>query len=347
MTLTAPTTRLATLLAALALTAGLAACGEKPEDATAVRERDQVTVMLDDVPHANHAAIYAAQSTGAFERAGLDVTIEPGKGARTALAMLTAGDADFAVSSQPQMMLARNEAEKVQSVATLVQKPLAALISLPKRPIRSATDLEGRTVGTGGLPLDAAMLRQVVDTAGIPVDRVRNRNLGLGLNRPLITGRVDATLGAFWNDDAIALERSKRKPIVLKIETLGVPSYSELVLAASEATVRDRGPLVRRFVQAVGLGASAVRKDPKVGVDAVMQSGAKLDRELQQQALAATLPVMFPEDDDKPWGWHDVNDWAEYGVWLEQSKLLKTAKLAARATTNEYLGGEGVGDRTD
>lgn len=329
-----------------ALAVSLAACGEKEESSTAVTSRDQVTLMLDYFPNANHAAIYAAQGTGAFERAGLDVTIQPPSDASAPLKVLEAGRADFVVSYEPEILLARDKGAKIQGVTALVQKPLTSVISLPKEPVREASDFSGKTVGTAGLAYQAAYLDTILADGGVDPSKVKRVDLGFNLSQPLVSGRVDATLGAFWNYEAIELQRQKKKPIVLKIEDLGVPVYNELVVTATEETVRNRGPIVRRFVQAIGFGAKAVQRDAATGIDPLMQASEGLDRELQEASLEATLPVMFPTT-DRPFGWQDPIEWAAYASWMQENELISNARVAARAIANEYLAGEGVGEETD
>lgn len=339
--------RAAALATAALATAGLAACGEKTEDEVAVTERDAVTLVLDWYPNANHSAIYAAQATGAFERAGLDVTIRPPADPAGTLKLLEAGRADFVVSYEPEILLARDKGAKVQGVGALVQVPLTSMVSLPKEPIRRPEQLEGKTVGTAGLPYQAAYLETILRGAGVDPESVKRADLGFNLSQPLIAGRVDATLGMFWNYEAIELEREKKRPIVLKLDEIGVPTYNELVLTASETTVRDRGPVVRRFVQAVTAGAKQLQEDRAVGIDAVMEAGDGLDRGLQEASLRATLPVMFPEREDRPFGWQDPRDWTAYATWMQEQGLISSSRVGARAYTNEYLAGEGVGDETD
>lgn len=338
---------LASFAAATVLAAGaLAGCGEMEETETAVTKRDDVTLVLDYFPNANHAAIYAAQGSGAFERAGLNVTIQPPADASTPLKTLAAGKADFVISYEPEILLARNEGAKIQGVGALVQKPLTSIMSLPKEPVRKASDFKGKTVGTAGINYQAAYLDTILDEGGVAPSTVKRVDLGFNLVQPLVGGKVDATLGGFWNYEAIQLEQEKKKPIVLRLEDLGVPNYNELVVTATEETVRNRGPLVRRFVQAIGFGAKEVQDNPATGIDPLMAASKGLDRKLQEASLAATLPVMFPEE-EHPFGWQDPVEWATYARWMQENRLIDDAKIAARATTNEYLAGEGVGDKTD
>ena len=48
----------------------------------------------------------------------------------------------------------------------------------------------------------------------------------------MLSGKVDATLGAFWNYEGVDLERRGRDPVIQRMEELGVPTYAELVFVA-------------------------------------------------------------------------------------------------------------------
>ncbi len=68
------TAALAVSIALLALSLGLAACGEKSEDVSG--ETEALSLTLDFYPNPDHAGIYMAQKLGYFEEAGLDVSID-------------------------------------------------------------------------------------------------------------------------------------------------------------------------------------------------------------------------------------------------------------------------------
>jgi hypothetical protein len=58
--------------------------------------------------------------------------------------------------------------------------------------------------------------------------------------------------------------------------------------------------------------------------------------------VKATLPVFFPTDKTKPFGWQSPREWAAYGNWMYANKLLSKPPDAGRALTNEFLPGEGI-----
>jgi putative hydroxymethylpyrimidine transport system substrate-binding protein len=171
---------------------------------------------------------------------------------------------------------------------------------------------------------------------------VKETNVGFDFVRPLITKKVDATLGAFWNYEGVDLKRRGKHPTILKMDELGVPTYDELVFVARRADLDEDGASkIRRFMQATARGTRTLAKDPAAGVDALMEAAPDLDRGLQEASVKATMPAFFPpKGKDLPWGWQDLASWDAYGKWMYQNGLLKQQPNAARALTNEFLPGQ-------
>jgi putative hydroxymethylpyrimidine transport system substrate-binding protein len=108
--------------------------------------------VLDYFPNADHAGIYAAQATGEYRKAGLEVDIKAPPDPAAPLKLLQAGRADIVVSYEPELLLARDKgADGLVAVGALVQKPLTSLIALPSGKISGAKDLAGKRVGTAGI----------------------------------------------------------------------------------------------------------------------------------------------------------------------------------------------------
>jgi putative hydroxymethylpyrimidine transport system substrate-binding protein len=335
---------LALALSLLAL-AGLTACGEKPEPAGAgtPARRDALTVMLDYLPNADHAPLYAARAGGDYARAGLDVRIEAPPDPAAPLRLLRAGRADVAISYEPELLLARDQgAEDLVSVGALVQVPLTSLMALPGSGIRGAADLRGKRVGTAGIPYQAAYLRTILQRAHVPADSVRQTDVGFNLVPALLSRRVDATLGAFWNYEGVDLRRRGRDPVILRMERLGVPTYAELVFVVRKQFLDEQGASqLRRFLQATAAGLRRLQARPAVGVDALLDADRSLDRGLQEAAIRATLPVFRPRDPKRPFGYQEPADWARYEIWMRRNGLLKR-QLSAAPLTNEFLPGEAI-----
>jgi putative hydroxymethylpyrimidine transport system substrate-binding protein len=334
------------LLALPLLLALLAACSEKPEpDPRAVSggKTQPLRLMLDYFPNADHAGIYAAEASGAYEKAGLDVEITPPPDPSAPLKLLLAGKADLAISYEPELLLARDKGAELVAVGSLVQKPLTSLMAVGKADIRTPQDLRGKRVGTSGIPYQSAYLKTILRTAGVDPASVRETNVGFNLVPAMLSGKVDATLGAFWNYEGTDLRRRGRDPVIQRMEKLGVPTYAELVFVARRRDLDEEfGAKVRRFMQATARGHEALKADPQAGVDALLEADKGLDRGLQEAVVKATLPVFFPSDAELPFGFQAVEEWQDYADWMLDEGLIKRPQSAGQAVTNEFLAGEGL-----
>ena len=328
------------LLAAL-LALGLVACGEK-EDTTGNAVPERVDLVLDYLPNADHAGIYAAIDGDDFKAAALDVKPRTPSDPSAPLKLLAAGKADLAISYEPELLLARAQGAKLVSIGALVQKPLTSLISLGADAIRRPAQLEGKKVGTAGIPYQDAYLKTILEQAGADPARVKSINVGFNLVPTLLTKRADAVLGMFWNVEGVELKRRDRRPVILRMDALGVPTYNELIIVAREADVRARGALLRRFMRALGRGHERLREDPGSGVDALVKANPDLDAKLQAAQVKATLPVFFPSDRARPFGFQEPAEWQRYTRWMADNKLIANPQVGQRAFTNEFLPGEGI-----
>ncbi len=319
----------------------LAACGEREEPTGAGTGPARIGLLLDYLPNVDHAGLYAAQGEGLFERAGLDVRMQTPSDPASVLKVLAAGRADLAISYEPDLLLAREQGVKVMAVGALANRPLTSLMSVGKGAITDPKQLRGKRVGTAGIPYQEAYLKTILDRAGVPEGSVETVNVGFNLTPAMLSRRVDATLGAFWNVEGVELQRRDRKPSILHLEDLGVPTYDALVIVALEERVRIEGARVRRFMQALARGTRALAERPAAGLDPLLEANPDLVRSTQEAQLRATLPVLQAKE-GKPYGWMEPTEWDAFARWMEEEGQLEDAVVVQRAFTNEFLPGEGI-----
>jgi len=337
--------RLRTWLATATAVISLAGCGEiqnvvKPPTGS----YRPLTLMLDWSPNADHVGIYQAQAEGDFKRAALNVHIVYDTADPSApLRLLEAGRVQVAVTYEPEVMLARDQHIPVVAVAALIQRPLTSIVSLGSKHITSAGQLRGKTVGVAGIPYQTAFLRTILHHARVPSHTVKVVNVGENLVPAMLSGRVDATLGAYWNYEAIQLAQIGRHPNVIHVERAGVPDYNELVFVVMESEIVNHPALIRAFVQAVARGYESARTHPRAAVANLLSANpaAGLSERLQLASVRATIPYWFPSG-GKPWGWQNPAQWNTFGQWMLNEHLIHDPNPIADASTNELLAGQGI-----
>jgi putative hydroxymethylpyrimidine transport system substrate-binding protein len=326
------------LVAATAL--ALAGCGEKKENLQGGKV-ERLELMLDFFPNADHAGIYAAQANGRFRDVGLDVKVRQPADPAAPIKQVAAGRVDLAISYEPEVLLARDQGLRVVSVGALVRAPLTSIISLPSAKVRKPADLEHKVVGTAGIPYQHAYLQTILQHAGVDPDAVKERNVGFNFVSMLLTHKVDATLGAYWNYEGTQLRLKHKDPQIIRMEKAGVPTYDELVLVANEdALDRDSGR-IRRFIGALARGTDDLRRSPKTAIEGLLDANKDLDRKLQRAVVGVTLPLFLPLR-GRPYGYQDPGEWERFTQWMRQNGLLKKVASSNGAFTNKFLPGQGL-----
>jgi putative hydroxymethylpyrimidine transport system substrate-binding protein len=204
--------------------------------------------------------------------------------------------------------------------------------------------LRGKRVGDAGIPYQHAYLTTILNHARVPVSSVKETNVASNLVPALLSGRVNAILGGYWNYEAIQLSQLKKRPHVIRMDQVGVPTYDELVLVVRESTLVNHIDFVRRFVQALARGYQSVRQDPEAAVKDLLAANPSLSARLQNASVRATLPAFFPSGAAKsrPWGWQAPGQWAAYGRWMMANHLISKPQAIVGASTNEVLAGQGI-----
>ena len=286
------------------------------QDVISTSKTKQFNVMLDFFPNADHAALYSAIARGDFRTVGLDVRPQSPAEPADPLKLLAAGRVDMAISYEPELLLARDQGLKLVSIAALVQRPLTSIIALASQHIKSVANLKGKRVGTAGIGYQAAELRTALLGAGVNPTSVKEINVGFNLVPAMLSGKVAATLGGFWNYEAIQLRLLHKRPTVIPIDKAGVPPYDELILVVREQTARSHGQDLRAFLQALTRGEREVRAGPAAAASLVVKANPSLEPKLQLASIEQTLTAALPVNHSKPFGYQDPEAWASFGSWM-------------------------------
>ncbi|MSO41277.1 MAG: ABC transporter substrate-binding protein [Solirubrobacterales bacterium] len=321
--------------AALALCAlALTACGEKQEPAGPTPPQ-RFNLALDFYVNPDHAGVYTALDHGYFEQAGLDVVPRVPGDPSAPIKQVAAGQADVAISYEPEVFLARQQGLDVISVAALVDEPLTSLISLPDAAIAEPADLAGKTIATAGIPYQQDFLETILTQAGLSLSDVEEVNVGFNLLPALLGGQADAILGGFRNVEGVELELRGDDPSVVPVDQFGVPTYDELVVVADRSRVEDDPESIRLFLEALAKGTRDAVKDPHQATSTILDHGQALDRETTAAEINATLPLLAASKDG--FGRMNPDEWERFAGWMADHGLIDAIPPMDEVLTNDLL----------
>lgn len=265
----------------------------------------KVSVTLDGYEGPENVGILMAQQRGYFAAAGLSVSIHsPARPARPVHDVI-AHQADFGVTQEPQLALAKAKGAPVIGVRCLLHGPTAAMVWLKKSQIGGIAGLKGKTIAIPAVAFQEAFLANVLVHHGLALDDVKVEKVGYGLVSALVSGRADAIFGASWNLEGVQLEAQGLKPVVTRLRDIGAPFYDEFLAIARTDRVAKDPRLMQDFASAVGRGTAAAIANPRAAAVAIEEAGLggpRLSRKTLEAEVAATLPLlsksgyMYPEE---------------------------------------------------
>ncbi|OAN67909.1 ABC transporter ATP-binding protein [Sulfitobacter sp. EhC04] len=249
---------------------------------------DQMTVLLDWFINPDHGPIIVAQELGYFADQGLEVDIIAPADPSDPPKLVAAGQADLAVSYQPQLHLQIHEGLPLQRVGTLIATPLNCLLALADGPVQSPADLAGKKVGFSVGGVEEAVLGTILRHHGLSLDDVELVNVNWSLSPSLMSGQVDAVIGAYRNFELNQMEIEGVEGNCFFVEEEGLPSYDELIYVANSGTMDKE--MIARFLAATEKATQYIVNNPEKSWEVFSATSAELQDALNAKAWVDTLP---------------------------------------------------------
>lgn len=285
--------------------------------------QDQMTLLLDWFVNPDHGPVIIAQEKGFFADVDLEVEVIAPADPSDPPKLVAAGQADLAISYQPQLHLQIHEGLPLQRVGTLVATPLSCLLVLEDGPIASPADLKGGRVGFSVGGVEEAVLGHVLNTHGLTLDDVELINVNWSLSPSLMSGQVDAVIGAFRNFELNQMDIEGVPGRCFYVEEEGLPPYDELIYVANPD--RMNPDMIRRFLAATEQATQYIINHPQEAWEIFASTAPELQDELNQRAWTDTLPrfALRPAA-------MDVGRYAAFETFLHEAGLIPTINPVAK-----------------
>ncbi len=327
------------ILVAAAVAALLTACGGTGKQAANTNSSDlkKVTFVLDWTPNTNHTGLYVAEEKGYFKEEGLEVEIvqPPEDGAAV---LVASGKAQFGMSFQDSMApaLAGENTLPITAVAAVIQHNTSGIISREGEGMASPKGMEGKKYATWDIPVEKAMVKDVVEADGGDFSKVQ-------LIPSTVTDEVSAlkskSVDAIWIFYAWA-------GVKMEVEGLDtdyfafadlnpVFDYYTPVIIGGNEFLKQEPETAKAFLRAVSKGYEDAGKDPEEAASILLKAAPELDEKLVMESQKY-LADQYQAEAEK-WGYIDPERWNRFYDWLNKNGLSSPEIPANAGFSNDYL----------
>lgn len=255
---------------------------------------DKVTYQLDWPPGGDKAPIYVCIHQGFCADAGLEVTLEPGRGSSEAITKIATGTSDIGSAGIEALMAARvTESVPVTAVMNIFNTGPHAFYTTTESGITTLADVKGKSVATSPFTSSNVFLPLVLEENGMTEADITLTKADPGALGPLLmTGQSDAIIA--WLTDVSRYQGQANEAgkdlVILPWADAGLELYSAS-LVASDTFLTERPDVAKRFIAAFKQSLEFANENPDAAAEAV----------------AAIVPELKAED--------------VKGSWLDASKL--------------------------
>ncbi len=308
------------------LIAVLTACGQKASTGSG-KEVAEIDIMLDWYPNAVHSYLYVAEEKGYFEEEGIKVNIQFPANPTDPINLAAAGQITLGISYQPDVVIARaNQDVPVKAVAAIVRSPLNHVVLLEDSPVETPKDLEGKTIGFPGIPLNEALIKTMVKTDGGNPDQVTMIDVGFELGTSIVSGRVDGVIGAYINHEVPVLKHKGHQTRYFNPVDYGVPSFYELVVVTNDTTWNEQQKEIEAFWRAATKGYEFMKANPQEALSILLSNQDKANFPLIEEVEKESLQILLPKMESiHGFGSQDESSWQETIDWMIEFELIKNA----------------------
>jgi ABC-type nitrate/sulfonate/bicarbonate transport system substrate-binding protein len=307
------------------------ACGNP-----SAKELIPVKLMLDWVPNTNHTGIFVAQAKKYFEEAGLAVEIiQPGEVYPEAA--VAGGAADFGISFQENVTLARADNVAIVSIAAVLQHNTSGFASAAKLNVSSPADFEGLRYGAWGSLFESPTLEVLMSCSGADFNKLKIIQTGFADSLALIEeNQIDlAWIFYGWQGFQAKQQGIDLDVVMMKDYFSCVPDYYTPVVIASEDTIAKKPEIVRAFLKALSRGYEFAIENPDEAANILVAAVPELNPDLVKASQEWLSPYYRAEA--PRWGEQKESVWEDYTNWMVEHKILPAPIITSDAFTNKFL----------
>jgi NitT/TauT family transport system substrate-binding protein len=305
--------------------------------AQSLKSLKPVSLQADWVYGGPNAGLVVAKEKGFFADAGLDVTINQGKGSGSTAQIVASKAVQFGFADGFVVGNSVSKGMKLKMVAGVYRRNPCAALVLEESDIKTPKDLEGKTVAIATGSAQFQQWPAFMKGAGLDASKVRVINVdGAGAGPALISGQVAAIAG-FAQGYIPSIEiRGKKKVRAFWYADQGVTAMSNGIIVHHDMLAET--DIIRGMVRAAMKGFIYGRANADEMTQIVKKYQETTDPAITlREAQLSWNTWVTPNTANKPLGWMSSEDWtATVGV-LKAYGGVTTPLEASELYTNEFV----------
>jgi NitT/TauT family transport system substrate-binding protein len=280
---------------------------------TGAHAQTKLRFILDWKYQAQMGMYFLAADRGYFKEEGLEVAFDQGEGAGAAAPKIASGAYDIGFGSLDSVisLQATRPAEAPVAVFQTYNRSPFVIAVRTQSPIRTAKDLEGRTIGGPVFDGSLKLFPTFAKIAKIDASKVTVTNMAPNLRaQMLMRGQIDGAFafytGIFMDTKLLGANPEKDLQFV-KYEDYGMNLYSNAIIV-SKALIAQDPKAVRGFLRALNRGLKDANADRNAAVEAVLKREPLLNAGIERERLDLMFSFDMSAPEMKEIGIGDVVD---------------------------------------
>ena len=168
--------------------------------AAPVAAAEAVNLMLNWTPTADHSPFYYAKAQGWYEKAGIDLTIETGKGSGVSSLRVGSGGSPFGIADLATMLVAKSKGADVVAVMSIYANTGQTFYWLKSYGVNGPKDFPGHKIGNPPGDASRVMWPAFAKAAGIAPDSVNFVNVGPTAKIAALKSHTVDIISDFYNE---------------------------------------------------------------------------------------------------------------------------------------------------
>jgi NitT/TauT family transport system substrate-binding protein len=265
----------------------------------------KIDFVLNWVPGGDHAPYYYAKKLGWYEKEGIDLSLEPGKGSMLAVQRVGAAQNPVGLADMANVLIGRGKGADSVGVFNVYANSPQGLYWLKSSGIKGIKDFPGKKIGNPAADGARPMWPALAKANGIDPKSITWVNVDANAKLAALKARSIDITTSFYNIHHIFQRELGDDMGFVAWRDIGLNPYGNSVIVNADYLKKNK-EAVAKFVRVTQRAFAECVKQPKPCVQALVDANGalKFDNELTNWELVEVL-MSDKISQTVALGWHD------------------------------------------